>query len=330
MKKTVKTLIVSVFLMVFMCSTALAGTWMKDGNGYWWQDDQGEHPVSCWQWIDDDGDGIAECYYFDENGYLLMDTTTPDGHTVDENGAWVNGWETQYKALTPDASVRVKEIEGLRLYQMASNRTKQLQNLDATIDLSAMISMDGESIGTKMTQTIKYKDLNTEQMKYLGISEMQLMGQSLKVTDFYEDGYYYMDMYGEKMKTAVDMEDVVYEIVSNLESYNESDYYKIDFELAEGLQGNRMITYKLDTSAFDSLADESITIDYRDMSGRAVVTPDGYCQSDYITIVMDLVSTTEEEEEKLTLAITMDVSYVNPGQPVDFALPSKAEYTLVE
>lgn len=45
-----------------------------------------------WQWIDGNNDGIAECYYFDSNGYMLASTTTPDGFTVNANGAWtVNG-----------------------------------------------------------------------------------------------------------------------------------------------------------------------------------------------------------------------------------------------
>ena len=32
---------------------------------------------------------VAECYYFDGNGYMAANTTTPDGYTVDGSGAWV-------------------------------------------------------------------------------------------------------------------------------------------------------------------------------------------------------------------------------------------------
>lgn len=42
-----------------------------------------------WQWQDVNGDGISECYYYDDNGAMLTNTTTPDGYTVDSNGAWV-------------------------------------------------------------------------------------------------------------------------------------------------------------------------------------------------------------------------------------------------
>ena len=46
--------------------------------------EQMEHTHNEWEIIN----GIW--YYFDENGYMLADTTTPDGYYVDVNGAWVN------------------------------------------------------------------------------------------------------------------------------------------------------------------------------------------------------------------------------------------------
>ena len=55
----------------------------------WWYDLGHENYLrSTWQWIDTDNDGVAECYYFDADGWMYTDTTTPDGYTVDENGAW--------------------------------------------------------------------------------------------------------------------------------------------------------------------------------------------------------------------------------------------------
>ena len=46
-----------------------------------------------WNWIDDNGDGVSECYYFQEasdgrRGRLYKGTTTPDGYTVNEKGQW--------------------------------------------------------------------------------------------------------------------------------------------------------------------------------------------------------------------------------------------------
>ena len=52
-----------------------AGHWEKDAAGYWWQEEDGSYPVSCWKWLDGNNDGIAESYYFDASGYMAADTT---------------------------------------------------------------------------------------------------------------------------------------------------------------------------------------------------------------------------------------------------------------
>lgn len=51
--------------------TAFAAQWQEDDFGWWWQNDDGSYPVSQWLWLDGNGDGTAECYYFDEEGLLL-------------------------------------------------------------------------------------------------------------------------------------------------------------------------------------------------------------------------------------------------------------------
>ena len=57
--------------------------WQNSGYGWWYQRANGTYPHSEWEMIN----GIW--YYFDANGYMLANTTTPDGYYVDENGAWV-------------------------------------------------------------------------------------------------------------------------------------------------------------------------------------------------------------------------------------------------
>lgn len=88
MKKT-KVLLAVTILTASMSITALAGEWKQDSIGYWYQNNDGSYTVNGWQWIDGNDDGISESYYFDANGYLLVNSTTPDGYTVDENGKWI-------------------------------------------------------------------------------------------------------------------------------------------------------------------------------------------------------------------------------------------------
>lgn len=78
-----------------------AGSWQNSANGWWWQNDDGTWPANTWQWIDGNGDGIAQCYYFNGEGICLMNTTTPDGSTVDGNGAWMVNGVIQTQAQQP-------------------------------------------------------------------------------------------------------------------------------------------------------------------------------------------------------------------------------------
>lgn len=90
-KNFVKVLTLATLLSAFYPLTSFAGEWKSDNNGWWYQNDDGSYPKNTWQWIDGNKDGVSESYYFNENGYLLTNTTK-DGCTVNGDGAWtVNG-----------------------------------------------------------------------------------------------------------------------------------------------------------------------------------------------------------------------------------------------
>lgn len=64
--------------------------WQQNETGWWWQNSDGSYPTNTWKWID------GKCYYFGADGYILLNTTTPDGYQVNENGVWIeNGVERE-------------------------------------------------------------------------------------------------------------------------------------------------------------------------------------------------------------------------------------------
>ena len=64
----------------------------KDKSIKWLYDDLDitVFPKDKWEIIDDDNDGIGYNYYFDKDGYLLIDTITPDYKIVDNKGREVD------------------------------------------------------------------------------------------------------------------------------------------------------------------------------------------------------------------------------------------------
>lgn len=91
MKKLFTTLF-SMLMVLCMTFSAFAGSWKQDAKGWWYVNDDGTYPTSCWQCID------TKDYYFGSDGYLLVNCVTPDGFTVDANGAKVAGTQANATA----------------------------------------------------------------------------------------------------------------------------------------------------------------------------------------------------------------------------------------
>ncbi len=103
MKNNFKKLLILASTFTLMAASTLVSHagWQLDHVGWWYQNPDGTYPVNSWCWLDGNNDSIAECYYFDSIGYCLLNTVTPDGYTVDANGAWIVGGVVQTQVVAP-------------------------------------------------------------------------------------------------------------------------------------------------------------------------------------------------------------------------------------
>ena len=109
MKKSLCTIGAAVFMMAAAAVPAMAGWNQGTGTNAskWWYSynaDGSSYAKGGWAWLDGNNDGVAECYYFDTNGWALMNTKTPDGYTVNANGAWVLNGKVQTKTVSTTSS----------------------------------------------------------------------------------------------------------------------------------------------------------------------------------------------------------------------------------
>ena len=82
--------------------------WKKNNTGWWYENADGSYPKDEWKKIN------GSWYYFGNNGYMLesqwignyyvgsngamlVNTTTPDGYKVDENGKWIEERQAMWK-----------------------------------------------------------------------------------------------------------------------------------------------------------------------------------------------------------------------------------------
>lgn len=334
MKRRTKVVLTAALLAMSVSTTAFAGTWQLEEKGWRWQENDGSYPASTWQWLDGNQDGVAECYYFDENGYLLTSATTPDGYRVNADGAWMDGPLVQQKALTPAAALYVKDL-GRRLYSSSVEKTSSLNSMQAKASLQMLVGIEGLSMEMGVDMDIKFKDLNTGSMKYFADTTMHFFGQEMKQTLFYTDGYYYMDYLGQKVKFAMDFDKAVDEAKTyqQLSGVNMDTGYLKDFEVTRDENGNYVVTYTADADATTSLMNSiypqlgtdfsSYNFQLTKMAGSAVINEEGYCLSQDIYLSMDM----DMDGDTMNLSMLFDCDYLNPGQPVDFSMPSTAGYT---
>ena len=145
MRKRIWKLVLAI-CVIFTCmtSTAFADGWTKgqgENNIRWWFDlGNGQYYGGSvseieWQWLDGNGDGVAECYAFDEDGWMYADTTTPDGYRVNSDGAWIADGIVQTttvaagyagtRAQTPQADADADEERILIAYFSKTGTTEE-------------------------------------------------------------------------------------------------------------------------------------------------------------------------------------------------------------
>ena len=165
--KKIMTMVLTAATVLSLSVPAYAGQWMKNTTGWWYDYGNGSWPASSWQWIDGNNDGNAECYYFDRNGYLLTNTTTPDGYTVNGDGAWVK-----------DGTVRTRSTAGTA------------QKKDET---------GGESNGASKTETsqVELKDLKPVDSYFYSAYKTGRTNRNALWSDVFALSTTYADSYAE-------------------------------------------------------------------------------------------------------------------------------------
>ena len=112
-KKMIPTIMV---ISMAMSSTAFAVTWKtgaeENQNKLWYDNEDGSYASNGWYWIDGNNDGIAECYYFDSEGWLLTNAIAENSYEVNENGAWVLNGIVKTREIASENTSSDIEING--------------------------------------------------------------------------------------------------------------------------------------------------------------------------------------------------------------------------
>lgn len=94
--------------------------WQKDANGWQYRKADGQYCANGWFWVFDSSIQGMKCYYFNPQGYLLLNGTAPDGYQVNANGEWIQDGAVQVVTAPKAAAV------------LSNDELKQAQSPSAT------------------------------------------------------------------------------------------------------------------------------------------------------------------------------------------------------
>ena len=309
MKKGIATLLIAGAAIASISITGFAGTWQQDQTGWYWEED-GAFPVSSWKWLDGNRDGIAECYYFNEQGYLLTNTTTPDGCQVDTEGRWIENNIIQTRSDN-------EHKNSIEIYEDAYKKTSSLNSYVCTL-------RDG--VGDIWNSTCDYKVKNRNSADGTYIAEIyNADNPTIPSIQFYSDGYCYyrnMDMEDMNVKYEVFHEEEMNDIFKTNIGMVVDSKHLTDLKMLTTDSGEKKFTFRV---KLEDEAEINFYIDlYRQafpvngVTGTAIVDSNGYIKEYEIIINIEI----EEKNSNVWFCLKLE----NLGEDVDFTLPSTEGY----
>lgn len=149
-----------------------AGQWEQDDrrtervvgeSNYWYAEEDGTYPSNTWKWID------GRCYYFNQSGWMLSATHTPDGYKVDGSGAWVPGILKAYPEKISFTTSPFPFTEDGEEYVMKDRETIDsiVRGLGSLTLGSVQPGEDTLYFGMSSTVTLYYSDGSSQRVSYL-------------------------------------------------------------------------------------------------------------------------------------------------------------------
>ena len=224
------------------------------------------------------------------------------------------------------------------IYDEASKKTSELKDMDLTTNVAMTMSQGDQTIDVTTAMDIQMTGVNTEDMRYLATGKTTMAGQDIDMSMYYEGGYYYMETMGQKIKYAMDMDQIMKQVKQYTENGAlEAEYMKDIQAKKEG--DNTILTFSVDPAKMDTyLKDvmesmgqampgmDATQITIKSADGDLTVNKQGYYTA--MNMVMDMEMTMQGET--IGLKMEMAATINEPGKTVEVTLPSTEGYQEID
>lgn len=243
--------------------------------------------------------------------------------------------------LCPATAYAAQPQSAQTLYDQVQEKSESITDMNAFYDFnirlggSVLKELRMDDIDMRLEMNVKMNHIkDPDQLRYMAYCRLtDPWDDQMTFSMHYLDGYMYMDMMGEKMKTPLPVSsmmeqsraatsafDIPADIITNLKMWDEDENRVVGFTIDENKM-NEFIQQILSSAGMSDMTDGT-NMTMSNMKGEYVVNPDG----DLVKVRMNMDLSIEVEGETLTMSMDGDVGIADPGQPVEVPVPNIAEY----
>lgn len=123
-----------------------------DGNGIKYYYEEDKFYRDGWHWIDNNNDGLYECYYFNVMGHIYQDAVTPNGYEVNDKGQLKIDGVVQHKSITDIFELSTKSDITKKKLEVKKEINEASEELLSELrkELSDIVEMSKEELITKV------------------------------------------------------------------------------------------------------------------------------------------------------------------------------------
>lgn len=222
------------------------------------------------------------------------------------------------------------------LMDRVTARSNALDSMDCDMGIHMVAVMDDQGpeaqMKIDMAMKMQMENVRSGDLRYKAEMATELLGQTEYSVVFYDDGWYYVDAAGTKVKYPMDLEGMVKSMEGTTAMTDLSSSYMKAMTVEE-INGLRVLFYEADAARMNDYLQEvmgtvlsgmnlDMDMNIQDVQGAYVIND----TDDIIGMTMTMTFGMDFMGEKVTYIVLMEGTVKNPGQPVTVSLPSKEGY----
>ena len=212
-------------------------------------------------------------------------------------------------------------------YTAAMEKMEKASAVEIKLTSDITLTVAGQTTDMTMDGVVKQRTISDTEVEFSSVMSTNTMGMSIDMTTYFADGFYYMEMMGQKFKIALPLEDALAQTQTSTPEFEEAAIK--DSSMADK-DGGKEVTFVLDGAVMsdmvqDQLAGlgdmgemEGLDMTYGDVSMVSFIDKDGNMKTSSVEMSFEMTM----QGMTIPMEITMNMEYIAFDDDVTVDVPA--------